>query len=569
MESSSIQPIIIDFGDFNENEINNFLIKIPRYQRPYTWTKKELSVFVDDINKSMMKNYYIGTITIIKRTAKRRIELLDGQQRLVTLSLISSILLQKFDIDKEKIKKIKKLFLYKGEWRIDYNKKFLTSLFSDIEHNINSISTFEKNIYNAFVFLCKWIENLKDIDSFVDQFLKICIIFISIPENSNPHVIFNNLNNRGISLNFSDKLKNLFLSLTNDNDPDILLSHWEGIIKQIDKFKVDDKNICNRTFVDYYKYIKDKTQTQAIKEYEEKINIFNIIKTEEEKEEKEKEEKEIIATLKNIKEYAYFLKYTHEINSPLPIEGWFQASKKRVENIWKIIFDQKKFKQIKVIGAVGLKDLKNHLIINKDGDKILPSKAIKCFIEIMCKIFLIRILYSYNEIKANKLEFKLKEISKKQDIYSLNKWISSFLYPQIQQLEESIDELYKKAKYKKGKKKNNALYDRKKLIYILSLNKKNFKKCIDDYNWEHPIGPEGANEDNCFLIEADINSDVKDNYKDASDKVYLENISKYKKSDLFYPKKITEINDGFNFKENEKNQLIEIVKEILNKSTNS
>ena len=74
----------------NENKCNYI---IPIYQRNYAWGDDEISSLLQDIknacekNKEQDKNYYIGSLVVYRRD-NGDFEVIDGQQRLTTLTLI-------------------------------------------------------------------------------------------------------------------------------------------------------------------------------------------------------------------------------------------------------------------------------------------------------------------------------------------------------------------------------------------------------------------------------------------------------------------------------------------------
>jgi len=59
---------------------------IPEYQRIYCWPQKYVELLLDDILQDRGHNYHIGTIIIQQKG--NSYDIIDGQQRLVTLSLI-------------------------------------------------------------------------------------------------------------------------------------------------------------------------------------------------------------------------------------------------------------------------------------------------------------------------------------------------------------------------------------------------------------------------------------------------------------------------------------------------
>ena len=67
---------------------------IPLYQRNYTWGKDQIEALIQDIYEaynSKTDNYYIGSLVVLKRH-NGDYEVIDGQQRLTTLSLLTRLL---------------------------------------------------------------------------------------------------------------------------------------------------------------------------------------------------------------------------------------------------------------------------------------------------------------------------------------------------------------------------------------------------------------------------------------------------------------------------------------------
>ncbi|OHE00713.1 MAG: hypothetical protein A2W82_04960 [Sulfurimonas sp. RIFCSPLOWO2_12_36_12] len=64
-------------------------LKIPEYQRPYKWTIKNVSQLIDDIlHFSDKKAYRLGTVVLHKDENDTKINIVDGQQRTITLFLL-------------------------------------------------------------------------------------------------------------------------------------------------------------------------------------------------------------------------------------------------------------------------------------------------------------------------------------------------------------------------------------------------------------------------------------------------------------------------------------------------
>ena len=68
----------------------NEKIVVPSYQRPYMWTDKNVKQLFEDLSIGLNKlevNYRLGNV-IIHRDEENILNIVDGQQRLTTLSIL-------------------------------------------------------------------------------------------------------------------------------------------------------------------------------------------------------------------------------------------------------------------------------------------------------------------------------------------------------------------------------------------------------------------------------------------------------------------------------------------------
>lgn len=79
---------------------SDFEYHIPGYQRPYAWTEVETGVLFDDLydffQTEPVDNYFLGSIVLIKEDDKPYAEVIDGQQRLTTLSILFAAMANSF-----------------------------------------------------------------------------------------------------------------------------------------------------------------------------------------------------------------------------------------------------------------------------------------------------------------------------------------------------------------------------------------------------------------------------------------------------------------------------------------
>lgn len=80
----SLDSVILD--TMNVKDVLSLNLKIPKYQRIYCWPQKNVELLLDDILTHRTHKYHLGTIILQKKDDDY--DIIDGQQRLVTLALI-------------------------------------------------------------------------------------------------------------------------------------------------------------------------------------------------------------------------------------------------------------------------------------------------------------------------------------------------------------------------------------------------------------------------------------------------------------------------------------------------
>jgi hypothetical protein len=83
---------------------SDFEFHIPDYQRPYAWTREQASELFDDISgfreaEGEGEKYFLGSIVLVKNDDDPKADVVDGQQRLTTLTLLLSAISSKLAED--------------------------------------------------------------------------------------------------------------------------------------------------------------------------------------------------------------------------------------------------------------------------------------------------------------------------------------------------------------------------------------------------------------------------------------------------------------------------------------
>ena len=315
---------------------------IPVYQRDYNWEEKQCQILLNDIisvyeNKN--STHFIGSIVYIKENIyatdeKKELEIIDGQQRLTTLTLLlmviyhisknrkmrkinSEQIYEQYLVNKYSTKSIKSKLLVPEE-----NLKILDDLLNERFQNLKNYE--ETNIFKNYIYFKNKIEaeNEEKIEKILIGFKKLIFIEISLEKGKDePQKIFESLNSTGLALSQADLIRNyILMNQDKEKQNEIFKDIWVPIennckIKNIQNKKIENytsdfirdyltlktgeipsKNKVFEIFKKYYEVKEDK-KLQKIKNYS---NIYSMILNPElEKNKKIREE------LKNFKLLGY------------------------------------------------------------------------------------------------------------------------------------------------------------------------------------------------------------------------------------------------------------------------
>lgn len=194
---------------------------IPRYQRNYAWGKAEISQLIKDIEEFFpkgsdeKKSYYLGSLVCFKRE-DGSFELIDGQQRHTTITLINLVLKNWQDVI-ENVVSIPNL-------KFDSRKKvqnYIESLYKTEKTNFLKQAS-ELNIFGigSFKDAIEIIEEElreKDVLNFAKNFYENVYLFrVEVPEDTDLNHYFEIMNNRGEQLEKHEIVKALLMGKISD-----------------------------------------------------------------------------------------------------------------------------------------------------------------------------------------------------------------------------------------------------------------------------------------------------------------------------------------------------------------
>lgn len=223
---------------------------IPIYQRTYSWTSKQCLKLWEDIqeiaNNSDVEYHFMGSIVRIKRkldTSEISQQIIiDGQQRITTLLLLISALIQATE-SKERSEELQELYLINRHGKDELKYKMLltqqdkSSLIDIIENRPNAVLN-SKRIKENFEFFKEEIAKSNP-EKIYAGIRKLMIVDISLdPEHDNPQLIFESLNSTGLELSQADLIRNyVLMGLAPKHQEELYHNYWRAMEK-------DFGNIC-------------------------------------------------------------------------------------------------------------------------------------------------------------------------------------------------------------------------------------------------------------------------------------------------------------------------------------
>ncbi len=204
---------------------------IPIYQRTYSWTNSQCMQLWNDIVRVAtdpnIPGHFVGSIVYIQKgiyqsTAIPQLLVIDGQQRLTTLSILLAALGQAIKQSKRELKitekKIQNYYLLNTEEDDELRYKLLLT-HGDKETLIRLVDGHDfppsasQRVVENYEFFTKQIQETKiDLETLYDGMAKLIIVDVSLDRTQdNPQLIFESMNSTGLELSQADLIRNFIL----------------------------------------------------------------------------------------------------------------------------------------------------------------------------------------------------------------------------------------------------------------------------------------------------------------------------------------------------------------------
>ncbi|MGO1157537.1 DUF262 domain-containing protein [Acinetobacter lwoffii] len=245
---------------------SDFQYVIPSYQRPYTWEEQHASVLFDDLYNFFQTEkedeYFLGSIVLIKQEGKPYAEVIDGQQRLTTLTILFAVFaaldqggingpLYKYIFEPgnefEGISPQPRLTLRERDK--DYFKQYVQELKFEALFKLDNeqleneaklhIKKNSKVLYDKVKMTFDHdAQSLKEFIKFLVQ--RCFIVAVTTPSQNTAFRVFSVMNSRGLDLQPTDIIKaDVIGALSAETEREVYSKKWEDLEESIGR---DDFN---------------------------------------------------------------------------------------------------------------------------------------------------------------------------------------------------------------------------------------------------------------------------------------------------------------------------------------
>ncbi|GAA9739452.1 DUF262 and DUF1524 domain-containing protein [Helicobacter pylori] len=293
---AEVTPLLKFIKDNQKNQL-----VIPIYQRLYSWEKEQCKELWDDIIKiggnDKMNGHFIGCILYVLdgiTHSDNALLIIDGQQRLTTITLLLTALRDHLNdedefLEKFSCQKIESDYLINSDkdgdkkFRLILSESDKDTLLSLIDRNKRKPSEPSSKIMENFKLFEEWVSNTDKLETIFKGLEKLMIVWIALKkEKDNPQLIFESMNSKGIELTQTDLIRNYIVMETEtEKQEGFYNQYWRAMEEE---FK-QNKKLFDR-FVRHYLTIKTREIPNinkvyvALKDYRQKegIGIEDLLK---------------------------------------------------------------------------------------------------------------------------------------------------------------------------------------------------------------------------------------------------------------------------------------------------
>ncbi len=273
---------------------NEYAFSIPGYQRPYAWSRDQVTDLVDDLTGFMrgrseavseMPPYFLGSIVLIKADTAPDADVVDGQQRLTTLTLLLSAL--RANVGAKDASDLTLLIYQEGRPILGTQDHFRLLLrprdreffqqyvqrsdgFAELLKIEHDLSDSQRRLRDNARFFQDRIATMSDSErTRLAQFIvtRCFLVVVSTPDLDSAYRIFSVMNSRGLDLSATDILKAEIIGLIPEEQRDAYTQKWETA----------EEDLGREAFGELFSHVrmiyrKAKPQGTLLKEFQEHVS---------------------------------------------------------------------------------------------------------------------------------------------------------------------------------------------------------------------------------------------------------------------------------------------------------
>ena len=273
-----------------------YVFTVPGYQRPYSWNREQARDLITDLTDALrdstgkisdMSPYFLGSIVLIKDEGAPDADIVDGQQRLTTLTILLAAL--RAAIKSDEGDGITSLIYEKGKvihgtedhFRLtlrprdrEFFQKYVQK--SDGFANLlslNGISDTQTRIRDNAKLFHEYLGTMPQADCIrLAQFIvtRCFLVVVSTPDLESAYRIFSVMNSRGLDLSATDILKADIIGHLEEASRDAYTQKWETVEEDLGRDAFQDLFSHIRTI-----YRKAKPQGTLLKEFEDHVSAVH------------------------------------------------------------------------------------------------------------------------------------------------------------------------------------------------------------------------------------------------------------------------------------------------------
>ena len=253
-----LQPIAAVEINLDKLFTDEYEFVIPEYQRPYTWGVEHAVQLLVDLQEALERDldepYFLGSIVLVKDAQSPRAEVIDGQQRLVTLTLLLAVLrdivedpslrkdiherVEKPAVEWEEKPAKPRLTLRRRDIEFFYQYVQKSDATEDVVRLSNNLAVTESqrairdNVKALREQLFDWTRNdLANLYKMLRD--RTMLVVVSTPDLNSAYRIFNVMNARGLPLLPSDIFKSQVIGEISESSRREYADRWESLEQEL------------------------------------------------------------------------------------------------------------------------------------------------------------------------------------------------------------------------------------------------------------------------------------------------------------------------------------------------